>query len=77
MPVVPISYTVRFLEYSVVKILYINSSAETGRTCSGKKPPTGLLLGVSGGNGNISDPGTRVAANEPATGKGVDVKIET
>jgi hypothetical protein len=58
------SYTDNLLEYSVVKILNTNNSVLTNKTHSGKKPLTvtwdgnGLLLGVSGVNCNIPNPGS-------------------
>jgi hypothetical protein len=42
-------YTNESLEYSVVEILYTNSSALRNKTCSGKKPPWGGSWAVTWG----------------------------
>jgi hypothetical protein len=64
--------------YSVVKILYTNSSVLTNKAYSGKKPLTAtwggnrLLLLVISINGDISNP-----VKEPATGRGIYLKMKT
>jgi hypothetical protein len=70
------------MEYSVVKILYTNNSVLTNKTYSGKKPPV-----VTQGGSWVVTWGQQckwqhskskwLQVNEPATVRGVDLKMET
>jgi hypothetical protein len=69
------------LEYSVAKILYINKSAFTNETYSGKKPPKategGRRIFTWGHQCKATFEIQAVTASEPATGRGTDLKMET
>jgi hypothetical protein len=60
---VSIDYTDNFLQNSVVQTFYTKNSVCTNKTNTGKKPQwvregTLLLLGDSGANGDVPNPGS-------------------